>query len=153
MLLSTRLLLSDVALLFSAIAGMALMLSVALMGHENNTDPAWLLANRTGADTFNYTRIKQTVVSLRVLQQQDPDFWSPYLQAVYDNARPDKKYCHLGNTAPATSLLMFLQIIVFHGEDLSAVMYFAGVHNDARDIPEEIRDLFVAMRRNACAEE
>ena len=109
------------------------------------------LAQRVAADSFNYTRIKQTVASLRALQETDPDFWSPYLQAVYDNAVPNKKHC--GEPAPAYSLLVFMRHIEFHGEDDNAVMYFAGLQNDPRAIPADVRDLFVAMRRNACGNE
>ena len=101
-----------------------------------------------GIDAFNYTRTKNTVTKLRALQLHDPDFWGPYLQAVYDSAKPDAKYCC--KTAPATSRLMFMKLKVFDDEDLGAVMYFARVHNDPLAIPEDIRDLFVAMRRNAC---
>ena len=111
--------------------------------------PTHSLAERTAAGGFNYTRIKQAVVSLRALQQLDPDFWGPYLQALYNIAKPDAKY-HSCKTPPATSRLMFMKLIVFNDEDLGAVMYFAGVHKDASTIPDEIRDLFVAMRRNAC---
>ncbi len=133
-----------VVLPLSIMAGLAYVL-VSNTSNENNNE---LLAIRMSADQFNYTRIKQAVISLRALRQLDPEFWSPYLQALYDHAKPDKMYCC--RTAPATSRLMFMKLRVFHDEDLGAVMYFAGVHNDPLAIPEDIRELFVAMRRNAC---
>jgi len=134
-----------------SIAAVCFVLVLAAFHNQNNdsSKPANLLARRVVAGGFNYTSIKQTVVSLRALQELDPDYWSPYLQAVYDNAKPNKKYC--SPRAPAYSQLVFMKHIVFHGqEDDEAVMYFVGLQKDSRALNKDIRDLFVAMRRNVC---
>ena len=136
---------------FSTILALVALVAFATIMHSNHTNETQTLAQRIATESFNYTRIKQTVASLRALQEMDPDFWSPYLQAVYDNAVPNKKHC--GEPAPAYSLLVFMRHIEFHGEDDNAVMYFAGLQNDPRAIPADVRDLFVAMRRNACGNE
>jgi len=133
---------------FSTILALVALVAFATIMHDTNETPVQILAQRIATESFNYTRIKQTVASLRALQETDPDFWSPYLQAVYDNATPNKKHCT--EPAPAYSLLVFMKHIEFHGEDDNAVMYFAGIQKDPREIRSDVRDLFVAMRRNAC---